>query len=75
MKVANNDRAVVVLGPVSSGLATTLRSLDLLPLTDESADATLWLPSRRAVHSSDAPVIGAATSPNGKERLLLRILR
>jgi len=75
MKVANNDRAVVVLGPVSSGLATTLRSLDLLPLTDESADATLWLPSQRVVRFSATPLLGAATSPKQKEPLLLTIVQ
>ena len=76
MKVVNNDRAVVVLGPVSPELATVLRSLGLSPFNDESGDATLWLPAHRAVRPSAVPAIGAASSPpKNKEPLLLTILQ
>lgn len=76
MKLVNNDRAVVVLGPVSAGLATTLRSLDLLPLNDETGDATLWLPAQRAVRPLVGSVSGGTTStPRGKEPLLITIVQ
>jgi len=75
MKVVNNDRAVVVLGPVSAELATVLRSLELLPSNDDSGDATLWLPAQRAIRSSTAPVIGATSPPKEKEPLLLTIVQ
>jgi excisionase family DNA binding protein len=76
MKVVNNDRAVVVLGPVSPELASTLRGLGLSPFNDESGDATLWLPAHRAVRQSAAPVVGAAAaSPKEEERLLLSVVQ
>jgi excisionase family DNA binding protein len=75
MKAANNDRAVVVLGPVSPELATVLRSLGLSPFNDESGDATLWLPAHRAVRPSVVPALGAAPAPGTKEPLLLTIVQ
>jgi excisionase family DNA binding protein len=76
MKPANNDRAVVVLGPVSAQLATTLHALGLSAFDDESGDATLWLPSHRAVRVVADPVIGARmSSPSEKGPLLLTIVQ
>ncbi len=76
MKAVNNDRAVVVLGPVSAELATTLRALGLSPFDDEGGDATLWLPSHRAVRPAASPVVGAQTPPpSEKEPLLLTIVQ
>ncbi len=75
MKVVNNDRAVVVLGQVSTELATILRSLDLAPFNDDSGDATLWLPAQRAIRPSAAPVSGSTSPSKEKEPLLLTIVQ
>jgi len=76
MKAVNNDRAVVVLPSVSAELATTLHALGLSAFDDEGGDATLWLPSHRAIRPAAAPGVGAQTSPP-RERgpLLLTVVQ
>ena len=70
MRAGPTARAVVVLGAATPEMEAVLTRLGLAPLGDDSADATLWLPSGQPKPWPEEPPGAEANAPG---QLLLTV--